>query len=107
MRSRARSTAGSDRKSLAGTAAAVSAPPTVGDPPPPVAEMWITRGLRVWVPEIFDDMPWSTSQVCALTLQRLAQHTVHVGPVLHDIDEPADLQHLPLHWSQEHQHVIP
>jgi len=52
-------------------------------------------GLRVWVPEIFIDMPWSTSQVCTLTLQRLAKHAVHVGPVLHDIDEPADLVHWP------------
>lgn len=52
-------------------------------------------GLRVWVPEIFIDMPWSTSQVCILTLQRLAKHAVHVGPVLHDIDEPADLVHWP------------
>lgn len=52
-------------------------------------------GLRVWVSEIFIDMPWSTSQVCTLTLQRLAKHAVHVGPVLHDIDEPADLVHWP------------
>jgi rSAM/selenodomain-associated transferase 1 len=59
-------------------------------------------GLRVWVPEIFIDMPWSTSQVCALTLQRLAQHTVHVGPVLHDIDEPQDLVHWPEPLGVQH-----
>jgi len=59
-------------------------------------------GMRVWVPEIFIDMPWSTSLVCALTLQRLAKYAVHVGPVLHDIDEPADLVHWPEPLGKHH-----
>ena len=52
-------------------------------------------GLRCFVPAIFVDMPWSTSAVCALTLQRLTSLTVHIGPTLHDVDEAADLAHWP------------
>lgn len=52
-------------------------------------------GLRCFVPEIFVDMPWSTSAVCALTLQRLTQRAVHIGATLHDVDEAADLAHWP------------
>lgn len=51
-------------------------------------------GLRAWQ-AVFDDMPWSTPKVCALTLQRLSHTSVWVGPTLHDIDEPADLVHWP------------
>ena len=45
-------------------------------------------------------MPWSTPQVMALTRERLAaadlRHTEL--PTVHDIDEPADLAHLPPGW---------
>lgn len=51
-------------------------------------------GLSAWQP-VFDDMPWSTPEVCALTLQRLSHTSVWIGPTLHDIDEPADLVHWP------------
>lgn len=54
-------------------------------------------GLRRPAPGIFSDMPWSTSQVMALTRQRLAAAGLthaELAPV-HDIDEPADLVHLP------------
>lgn len=51
-------------------------------------------GLRAWQ-AVFDDMPWSTPEVCALTLERLSHTSVWVGPTLHDIDEPADLVHWP------------
>lgn len=47
---------------------------------------------------IFEHMPWSTPAVAGITLERLAQDgwCVQVGEMLHDIDEPADLVHLPL-----------
>jgi rSAM/selenodomain-associated transferase 1 len=50
-------------------------------------------GLRVFDTRLFDDMPWSTPAVAALTLERIAAlgWTVWVGDTLRDIDEPADL----------------
>lgn len=51
-------------------------------------------GLRAWQ-AVFDDMPWSTPEVCDMTLERLTHTSVWVGPTLHDIDEPADLVHWP------------
>ena len=57
-------------------------------------------GLRQPQPSLFHDMPWSTPQVMALTRERLAaaglRHTEL--PTVHDIDEPADLAHLPPGW---------
>jgi uncharacterized protein len=54
-------------------------------------------GLRRLLPTLFDAMPWSTSAVMATTRERLAQaawqHTEL--PAVHDIDEAADLVHLP------------
>lgn len=46
---------------------------------------------------IFEKMPWSTPEVAGTTLARFAQDRwrVQVGEMLHDIDEPADLMHLP------------
>ena len=46
---------------------------------------------------IFENMLWSTPAVASVTLERLSLDAwrVHVGPTLHDIDEPADLVHLP------------
>lgn len=54
-------------------------------------------GLTKMQPELFNDMPWSTAVVARLTLARLAaaRLRVHIGPTLHDIDEPEDLAHLP------------
>ena len=50
-------------------------------------------GLRRAAPELFTGMHWSHDQVMALTRERLAALGLrHVElPVLHDIDEPADL----------------
>ena len=58
-------------------------------------------GLRREVPGIFSDMPWSTPQVMALTRQRLAAAGLRWAelPPVHDIDEPADLAHLPPGWA--------
>ncbi len=50
---------------------------------------------------LFDQMPWSTPGLMAATRERLAAAGLcHVElPALHDIDEPADLQHLPPGWQ--------
>lgn len=64
-------------------------------------------GLRQATPAalqtLFEDMSWSTATVMATTRQRLAAAGLRHAelPVLPDIDEPADLQHLPAHLRQE------
>jgi rSAM/selenodomain-associated transferase 1 len=57
-------------------------------------------GLRVPAPQLFDAVPWSTSSVMAVTRERLAAGGLRHAelPTLHDIDEPADLRHLPADW---------
>jgi rSAM/selenodomain-associated transferase 1 len=59
-------------------------------------------GLRQPAPALFDNMRWSHSLVMAHTRERLAALALrHVElRVLHDIDEPADLAHLPAHWPR-------
>jgi len=49
---------------------------------------------------LFNDMQWSHVSVMATTRQRLAGAGLahHELPALPDIDEPADLQHLPAGW---------
>ncbi len=58
---------------------------------------YVLIGMKEPCPEIFTNMPWSTSAVAALTLARLSKLGMRVwrGQTLHDIDEPADLVHLP------------
>jgi uncharacterized protein len=57
-------------------------------------------GLRAPAPSLFSDMVWSTPQVMAHTRARLRaaglQH--HELTALPDIDEPADLVHVPAGW---------
>lgn len=62
---------------------------------------YILIGLKTPCPELFTDMPWSTSAVAAETLRRMAALGLRVwrGPMLHDIDEPADLARLPLEFQ--------
>lgn len=57
-------------------------------------------GLRRWAPRLFEDIPWSTGRVMALTRERLLEAGIgHVElPLLFDVDEPADLVHVPAHW---------
>ena len=57
---------------------------------------YVLLGLKSPCPELFDLMPWSTSVVATKTLQRMATLNLRVwqGLTLHDIDEPADLQHV-------------
>jgi len=59
-------------------------------------------GLRRVEPSLFEGLPWSSAAVMALTRERLAAAgLVHVElPAVHDIDEPADLRHLPPGWLQ-------
>ncbi len=59
-------------------------------------------GLRRVLPSLFEAMPWSTSAVMATTRERLSQAAMrHVElPQVHDIDDPADLVHLPPGWLQ-------
>lgn len=58
-------------------------------------------GLKRFHRDLFDNLPWSTATVAQQTLERLAQlaWTVQTHAVLHDIDEPADLQWLPEDWK--------
>jgi uncharacterized protein len=57
-------------------------------------------GLHSLEPRLFDALPWSTPQVLALTRERLNECGLRCFemPVLHDIDEAADLVHLPAGW---------
>ena len=57
-------------------------------------------GLRRVLPSLFEAMPWSTGAVMAVTRERLAQAAMrHTElPTVHDIDEAADLVHLPPGW---------
>lgn len=59
-------------------------------------------GLRSPAPGLFAEMRWSHGQVMVDTRQRLrASGLRHVElPVLHDVDEPADLAHVPAHWLE-------
>lgn len=58
-------------------------------------------GMRAFDAGLFKDIPWSTASVAALTLERIAAlgWRVWVGDTLHDIDDPADLGHLPAHLN--------
>lgn len=57
-------------------------------------------GLSRPAPELFEGIAWSTPQVMQQTRERIAQYRLRHAelPELHDIDEPADLVHLPHHW---------
>ena len=58
---------------------------------------YVLIGLRQPDASLFTHMAWSTPVVAAETLRRMASLRLRVwhGPVLHDIDEPRDLDHLP------------
>jgi uncharacterized protein len=57
-------------------------------------------GLRAPAPMLFDGMCWSTPMVMQHTRERAAAAGLRVAelPPVPDIDEPADLAHLPAHW---------
>jgi hypothetical protein len=58
---------------------------------------YVLLGLNRFHPTLFSGIAWSTGTVAAKTMRRFhaLDWTVHSRPTLHDIDEPADLQHLP------------
>ena len=57
-------------------------------------------GLRRFDPRPFEQMPWSTTEVAARTIEclRTLGWSLSVSDALHDIDEPADLCWLPAGW---------
>jgi rSAM/selenodomain-associated transferase 1 len=57
-------------------------------------------GLRRFDPRPFEQIPWSTAEVANRTIEsvRALSWSLAVGGLLHDIDEPADLQWLPDGW---------
>jgi len=63
-------------------------------------------GLRAFHPSLFAAIPWSTSSVAELTLARMQALAwrVWLGDTLADIDEPADLIHLPAHLHPDAHH---
>ena len=64
-------------------------------------------GLRQPASALFSDMLWSHDRVMAQTRERLAALGLHHVelPVLHDIDEPADLDHVPQGWLPSQPHA--
>lgn len=58
---------------------------------------YVLLGLNQFDASVFSGIAWSTDRVAGTTLQRLEQLNwrVHIGPTLHDIDEPSDLPWLP------------
>jgi uncharacterized protein len=56
---------------------------------------------NTFCPEVFQDMPWSTSQVYPLTLERLKHnaHSIRILPTWSDIDTLNDL------WAFYHRHL--
>ena len=66
-------------------------------------------GLRRPAPGLFYDIAWSTAEVMARTRAqgaRLGLSLAELDPVA-DIDEPADLIHLPPHWRPHRRGVTP
>lgn len=61
---------------------------------------YVLLGLSRFDASVFSGIAWSTSSVHAQTMQCLTQlgWCVKTLTTLHDVDEPADLQHLPQHW---------
>jgi uncharacterized protein len=66
-------------------------------------------GLRRPAPGLFTGMRWSHEQVMAQTRERLAALALrHIElPVLHDVDEPADLAHVPAQWLHSLRAISP
>ncbi len=65
-------------------------------------------GLKQALPQLFSDMPWSTPEVLHETRRRLlnARWRWHELRMLHDIDTPADLRHLPSELTQVIAHEL-
>ena len=64
---------------------------------------YVLLGFKQADASLFSDIEWSTASVAAVTRQRIAAlgWTLALLDPLHDIDEPADLKHLPVGWLQK------
>lgn len=62
---------------------------------------YVLLGLTRSDPYLFTNMAWSTNRVAYTTIARIGRlgWPLHVGSMLHDIDEPEDLQRLPADWA--------
>lgn len=63
---------------------------------------YVALALNRYEPGLFQDMPWSTREVLAVTLQKMDTlgWRYKSFPALRDIDEPQDLVDLPVGWLQ-------
>ena len=52
--------------------------------------------MQQHLPQVFEDVPWSSTDVLARTLEIAKQHSLTVGllPEMNDVDELEDLQQL-------------
>ena len=59
---------------------------------------YVLLGLRRFDARLFEDMPWSSDRVAALTIERIAAlgWSVDLRETLRDIDEPGDIDSLPV-----------
>ena len=64
---------------------------------------YVLLGFKQAQAGLFSDIEWSTASVAAVTRQRIAalDWTLALLDPLHDIDEPADLKHLPVGWLEK------
>jgi len=64
---------------------------------------YVLLGFKQIHANLFSDIEWSIASVAAVTRQRIAAlgWTLALLEPLHDIDEPADLKHLPAGWLEE------
>lgn len=69
---------------------------------PAVDGGYVLIGLREYHVELFQNIPWSTAEVYALTQQRLRQQGLDYTelPMQQDIDVAEDLMHLPKNFSE-------
>ena len=61
---------------------------------------YVLVGLSQPMPALFEEIAWSTNQVMAQTRERLRKLGMVATelPMLHDVDEPEDLVHVPKEW---------
>ncbi|AAZ19008.1 conserved hypothetical protein [Psychrobacter arcticus 273-4] len=64
---------------------------------------YVLLGFKQAQASLFSNIEWSTASVAAVTRQRIAAlgWTLALLEPLHDIDEPADLKHLPIGWLEK------
>ena len=67
---------------------------------PAVDGGYVLLGLKRFDSSLFEGIAWSTSTVAEATRDRISQLSwrLHSFPEVPDIDEPADLKHLPEGW---------